>query len=50
MTPEREQRLLEVLRRRQPDLTLIADKVHKPRNIAALVRNCDAVGIPRMHG
>ncbi|MBR9884084.1 MAG: tRNA (guanosine(18)-2'-O)-methyltransferase TrmH [Oceanospirillales bacterium] len=49
MTPEREQRLLEILRRRQPDLTLITDKVHKPRNIAALVRNCDAVGIPRMH-
>ena len=49
MTPEREQRLLRILRRRQPDLTLITDKVHKPRNIAALVRNCDAVGIPRMH-
>ena len=49
MTPEREQRLLAILRRRQPDLTLITDKVHKPRNIAALVRNCDAVGIPRMH-
>ncbi|TCK08709.1 tRNA (guanosine(18)-2'-O)-methyltransferase TrmH [Marinobacterium mangrovicola] len=49
MTPEREQRLLQVLRRRQPDLTLIADKVHKPRNMAALVRNCDAVGIPKMH-
>lgn len=49
MTPEREQRLLKVLRRRQPDLTLITDRVHKPRNIAALVRNCDAVGIPRMH-
>lgn len=49
MTPEREQRLLTILKRRQPDLTLIADKVHKPRNMAALVRNCDAVGIPRMH-
>lgn len=49
MTPEREQRLRAVLNRRQPDLTLIADKVHKPRNMAALVRNCDAVGIPTMH-
>lgn len=49
MTPEREQRLRDVLNRRQPDLTLIADKVHKPRNMAALVRNCDAVGIPTMH-
>ena len=49
MTPERQQRLLTVLNRRQPDLTVIADKTHKPRNLAALVRNCDAVGIPKMH-
>jgi len=49
MTPEREARLLEVFRRRQTDLTLITDKVHKTRNIAALVRNCDAVGISDLH-
>ncbi|MBA4502550.1 tRNA (guanosine(18)-2'-O)-methyltransferase TrmH [Marinobacterium marinum] len=45
MTPEREQKLLAVLQRRQPDLTLIAEQVHKSRNIAALIRNCDAAGI-----
>lgn len=45
MTPEREQKLLSVLARRQPDLTLIAEQVHKPRNISALIRNCDAAGI-----
>lgn len=45
MTPEREQKLLSILRRRQPDLTLIAEQVHKPRNISALIRNCDAAGI-----
>lgn len=49
MTPERKARLLATLRRRQPDLSLIAEQVHKSRNIAALVRNCDAVGIHRMH-
>lgn len=49
MTPEREARLLEVLGRRQLDLTLITDQVHKTRNISALVRNCDAVGIADMH-
>lgn len=49
MTPERKARLLATLNRRQPDLTLIAEQVHKSRNIAALVRNCDAVGIARMH-
>jgi len=49
MTPQRKARLLATLSRRQPDLTLIAEQVHKSRNIAALVRNCDAVGIARMH-
>jgi len=49
MTPEREARLLDVLGRRQLDLTLITDQVHKTRNISALVRNCDAVGISDMH-
>ena len=45
MTPERIARLRQVLDRRQPDLTLVTDFVHKPRNLSAVVRNCDAVGI-----
>ncbi|MBY4677917.1 tRNA (guanosine(18)-2'-O)-methyltransferase TrmH [Marinobacterium arenosum] len=49
MTPERKQKLLQVLQRRQPDLTLIAERVHKPRNLAALLRNADAVGIHQVH-
>ncbi len=49
MTPERTEKLLSVLRKRQPDLTLIADQINKPRNLSALVRNCDAVGIHTIH-
>lgn len=49
MTPERTAKLLAVLERRQPDLSLIADQVNKPRNLSALVRNCDAVGIHAIH-
>jgi len=45
MTPERFQTLRAALARRQPDLTVLADDVHKPHNIAALLRTCDAVGI-----
>ena len=45
MTPERIERLHQVLRRRQPDLTVVTDFVHKQRNLSAIVRNCDAVGI-----
>lgn len=49
MTPERIARLRSVLDRRQPDLTVITHFVHKQRNTSAIVRNCDAVGIMRMH-
>lgn len=49
MTPERLARMQAVLACRQPDLTLIADGIHKPRNLAALVRNADAVGIQHIY-
>lgn len=49
MTPERVARLRGVLDRRQPDLTVITDLVHKQRNLSAIVRNCDAVGVLQMH-
>lgn len=49
MTPERYQKLRQTLDRRQPDLTLLTEQIHKPRNIAALVRTGDAVGVHEMH-
>ena len=49
MTPERVARLDAVLAMRQPDLTVFAENLHKPRNFSAMVRNCDAVGINEMH-
>lgn len=45
MTPDRFRTLKAALLRRQPDLTVLADDVHKPHNIAALLRTCDAVGV-----
>jgi len=45
VTPERIARLRQVLDRRQPDLTLVTDFVHKPRNLSALLRICDAAGV-----
>lgn len=50
MTPERHVKISQVLARRQPDLTLVADEVHKGRNMAAMMRTCDAVGIPKIYG
>jgi tRNA (guanosine-2'-O-)-methyltransferase len=49
MTPERIARLRQVLDRRQPDLTVVTDFVHKQRNTSAIVRNCDAVGVMTAH-
>ena len=49
MTPERFRKIQQVLRRRQTDLTVLAENVHKSHNIAALIRTCDAVGIYRLH-
>ena len=49
MTPERIARLRQVLDKRQPDLTIITNFMHKQRNTSAIVRNADAVGIMRVH-
>lgn len=49
MRPERFRRLREVLARRQPDLTVLMDRVNKPHNFSAIVRNCDAVGVLETH-
>ncbi|CAN5799621.1 tRNA (guanosine(18)-2'-O)-methyltransferase TrmH [soil metagenome] len=49
MTPLRWQRIDEVLRRRQPDLTLLAEDVYKPHNLSAMLRSADAVGIGTVH-
>lgn len=49
VTPERFRTLRAALDRRQPDLTLLAENVHKPHNLSALLRSCDAVGIHELH-
>ena len=49
MTARRRARLDAVLARRQPDLTVFAENLHKTRNFSAMVRTCDAVGINEVH-
>jgi tRNA (guanosine-2'-O-)-methyltransferase len=49
MTPERFVRLRRVLEGRQPDLTVLMDGVHKPYNLSAVARSCDAVGVLELH-
>ncbi len=38
-----------MLERRQPDLTVLMDRVHKSHNFSAILRNCDAVGVLEAH-
>ena len=46
---ERRDKVDQVLSMRQPDLTVLAEKLHKPRNLSAIIRTCDAVGINEVH-
>jgi tRNA (guanosine-2'-O-)-methyltransferase len=45
MTPERRERLISVLNKRQGNLTVVLENVFDPHNISAVMRTCDGVGI-----
>jgi tRNA (guanosine-2'-O-)-methyltransferase len=45
MTPERKEKLLNVLSKRQNDITVVLENVFDPHNISAVMRTCDAVGV-----
>ena len=45
MTPERQEKLMSVLDKRQDNITIVLENVFDPHNISAVMRTCDAVGI-----
>ena len=49
MGSKRFERIVATLSRRQPDLSLALENVHKTRNFGALARTCDATGIGVVH-
>ncbi len=49
MTPERLARIKQTLNTRQPDLSVLTDQVHKPRNLSAIIRSGDAFGLANLH-
>ena len=45
MTPERKDKLVSVLNKRQNDITVVLENVFDPHNISAVMRSCDAAGV-----
>lgn len=49
MNAQRYARICDMLARRQPDLTVCMEQVHKPHNVSAIIRTADAVGVHEVH-
>lgn len=45
----RKNKIYKVLEQRQPDLTVVMENIHDPHNVSAMLRSCDAVGIPEVN-
>lgn len=45
MTERRREKMLTVLRGRQPGLTIVMEDIHDPHNVSAMLRSADAVGV-----
>ena len=49
MNNPRNDKINQLLDKRQKNLTVFMDEVHKPHNLAAIIRTCDAIGIGEVH-
>ncbi len=49
MTPERTNKILHVLNRRQPDLAIVMENVSDPHNVFAVMRTCEAMGVQNIY-
>lgn len=49
MTPERRNKLIGVLNKRQGNLTVVLENVFDPHNVSAVMRTCDAIGIQNIY-
>lgn len=49
LTPERFNKLKNVLDKRQSDITVVLENIADPHNLSACLRSCDATGINTVH-
>lgn len=49
MTNERQEKILQVLAKRQSNITIVLENVFDPHNISAVMRSCDAVGVQELY-
>jgi tRNA (guanosine-2'-O-)-methyltransferase len=49
MTPQRKEKLISVVNKRQNDITVVLENVFDPHNISAVMRTCDAVGVQEIY-
>lgn len=49
LTPERFNKLKNVLDKRQTDITVVLENIADPHNLSACLRSCDATGINTVH-
>ena len=49
LTPERYNKLKQVIDKRQTEITVILENIADPHNLSACLRSCDATGINKVH-
>jgi tRNA (guanosine-2'-O-)-methyltransferase len=47
-TERRQAKISSVLKHRQPDLKIVFENISDPHNLSAILRTCDAAGIPKV--
>jgi tRNA (guanosine-2'-O-)-methyltransferase len=47
-TDRRQDKILSVLKHRQPTLKVVFENINDPHNVSAILRTCEAVGVPKI--